>query len=70
VRAYRSGEIRALFEGLDGEIIAHTQVYPGYDKIAARRAALAGFFRNVTYTLENTPLKNFGLSHFIVWRKN
>lgn len=70
VRAYRSGDIRALFEGFDGEIITHTQVYPGYDKIAARRKELAGFFRNVTYTLENTPLRNFGLSHFLVWRKN
>ncbi len=69
VRAYRSRDLRALFEGLDGEIIAHTQVYPGYDKIAARRKELAGIFRNVTYTLENTPLKSFGLSHFVVWRK-
>lgn len=70
VRAYRSSDIRALFEGLNGEIVAHTQVYPGYDKIAARRQELAGLFRNITYTLENTPLRNFGLSHFVVWRKN
>lgn len=69
VRAYRSSDVRALFDGLDGEIIAHTQVYPGYDKIAARRKELAGLFRNVTYTLENTPLKTFGLSHFLVWKK-
>lgn len=69
VRAYRSNDIRALFDGYNGEIIAHTQVYPGYDKIAARRQELAGLFRSVTYTLENTPLKSFGLSHFVVWRK-
>lgn len=69
VRAYRNADIRALFIGLDGEIISHTQVYPGYDKIAARRQELAGLFRSVTYTLENTPLRNFGLSHFLVWRK-
>lgn len=69
VRAYRSDDIRELFQGLDGEFIAHTQVYPGYDKIAARRKELAGVFRNVTYALENTPLRNFGLSHFLVWRK-
>lgn len=69
VRAYRSDDIRQLFDGLDGEFEAHTQVYPGYDKIAARRKELAGVFRNVTYALENTPLRNFGLSHFLVWRK-
>jgi SAM-dependent methyltransferase len=69
VRAYRARDIRALFAGLDGEIIAHTQVYPGYDKIAARRRALAGLFRSVTYALEHTPLRSLGLSHFVVWRK-
>lgn len=70
VRAYRSRDLRALFEGLNGEIIAHTQIYPGYDKIAARRQELAGLLRSVTYTLENTPLRGLGLSHFLVWRKN
>src|SRR5919199_2256634 len=69
VRAYRSREIRALFAGLDGRFVAHTQIYPGYDKIARRRAALARVFRGITYTLESTPLRAFGLSHFLVWRK-
>lgn len=69
VRAYRSRDLRALFDGLEGAIIAHTQIYPGYDKIAARRAALARVFRGVTYTLESTPLRALGLSHLLVWRK-
>ena len=69
VRAYRNRDMRTLFDGLNGEIIAHTQMYPGYDKIAARRKELASVFRNVTYALENTPLRNFGLSHFLVWKK-
>lgn len=70
VRAYRKRELHALFAGLDGEMVAFTQVYPGYDKIAARRKELAGLLRQVTYTLENTPLRNFGLSHFAVWKKS
>lgn len=70
VRAYRRRDIQSLFDGLDGEIIGHTQVYPGYDKIAARRAFLARILRGLTYTLENTPLRTFGLSHFLVWRKS
>lgn len=69
VRAYRTRDIRALFDGLSGEILTHTQIYPGYDKIAARGPQVAGLLRNVTYTLENTPLRKLGLSHFIVWRK-
>jgi SAM-dependent methyltransferase len=70
VRAYRADDIRKLFAGLPGEIVGHTQVYPGYDKIAARRQALARVFRTMTYTLEHTPLRTFGLSHFLVWRKH
>lgn len=69
VRAYQMEEIRALFDGLDGELILHTQIYPGYDKIARRSALLARFLRGVTYFLEHTSLRMFGLSHFVVWRK-
>jgi len=69
VRAYRTRDIRALFANLDGEIIAHTQIYPGYDKIARRSALLARLLRGITYFFEATPLRAFGLSHFVVWRK-
>ena len=69
VRAYTIRDIRALFAGLDGRAITHTQVYPGYDKIARRSAMLARVLRGVTYFLEHTPLQVFGLSHFVVWEK-
>jgi SAM-dependent methyltransferase len=68
-RAYTRGDIRRLFEGLDVEILVHTQIYPGYDKIAARRPRLGVFLRRVTYALESTPLRAFGLSHFVVAEK-
>lgn len=70
VRAYTIRDIRALFQSLDGKILTHTQVYPGYDKIARRSALLARVLRGVTYFLENTPFRVFGLSHFVVWEKN
>ncbi len=70
VRAYRSRDLRALFANLDGEIIAHTQIYPGYDKIARRSVMLARILRGITYFFESMPLRAFGLSHFVVWRKN
>lgn len=69
VRAYRARELRALFANLDGEIIEHTQIYPGYDKLARRSALLARLFRAITYFFEATPLRTFGLSHFLVWQK-
>ncbi len=70
VRAYRAGDIRALFANLHGETVLHTQIYPGYDKIARRFPRLARFFRSLTYFMESTPLRHFGLSHFFVWRKD
>ncbi len=69
VRAYRTGDVRALFNGLAGAMLTHTQIYPGYDKIARRSAWLARGLRGVTYFLEHTPLRMFGLSHFAVWEK-
>ncbi|MDE3088749.1 MAG: class I SAM-dependent methyltransferase [Chloroflexota bacterium] len=69
VRAYRARDLRALFTDMDGTLLMHTQIYPGYDKIARRSAALARVFRRVTYFLEATPLRAFGLSHFLVWKK-
>ena len=70
VRAYTSAGLRRLFAGLDHRVIIHTQVYPGYDKIVGRWPALGRLLRAVTYTLESTPLRTFGLSHFLVVEKS
>ncbi|MFQ5342997.1 MAG: class I SAM-dependent methyltransferase [Anaerolineae bacterium] len=69
VRAYTSAGLRRLFAGLDHRVIIHTQVYPGYDKIVGRWPALGRVLRAMTYTLESTPLRTFGLSHFLVVEK-
>jgi len=69
VRAYTSRDLRRLFEGLPVQTVRHTQIYPGYDKIVARTAALGSLLRSVTYALEGTLLRAFGLSHFLVVEK-
>jgi len=69
VRAYTRAGIRALYEGLPCRLIVHTQVYPGYDKIARRFPGIAGLLRRVTYLAERTPLRAFGLSHLVVLEK-
>jgi hypothetical protein len=61
--------LRRLFEGLPVQTVRHTQIYPGYDKIVARTAALGSLLRSVTYALEGTLLRAFGLSHFLVVEK-
>lgn len=69
VRAYTRRDIRRLIADLPVERISHTQIYPGYDNIVARRPRLGRLLRRITYTLEQTPLKLFGLSHLFVFEK-
>jgi SAM-dependent methyltransferase len=69
VRAYTRRQLRALFEGLPVRVVAHTQVFPGYDNIARRRPALGHMLRALTYAAERTPLRVFGLSHLLVVEK-
>jgi len=69
VKAYTRGDLRQLLDGLPVKVIAHTQIFPGYDKVVRRRPTLGRWLRRFTYFLEHTPLKLLGLSHFIVVEK-
>ncbi len=69
VRTYTIGSLRRLIAGLPVTVISHTQIFPGYDNIVARRPALGRLLRRITYALEQTPLKLFGLSHLLVIEK-
>ena len=66
VRAYTRRDLRRLLDGLPVRIVTHTQIFPGYDKIVARRPALGRWLRRATYFMERTPLRLLGLSHFLV----
>jgi SAM-dependent methyltransferase len=68
-RAYTGSMIRQLVGPLDAEVVTHTYVYPGFDNVAARRPWLGRLVRAVCYTLESSPLRIFGLSHFVVLRR-
>lgn len=65
-RAYTSRGLRRLIAGLPAKLIVHTQVYPGFDQIEARRPRLGAVLRAVFHRMERTPLRAFGLSHFLV----
>ncbi len=66
VRAYTARGLRRLLDGLPVSVVVHTQVYPGFDNIVARRPWLGRWLRRVLYALERTPLRAFGLSHLLV----
>lgn len=69
VRAYTVAAVKRLWKEQPCRVIAFTQVFPGYDSIARRQPALGRLLRRVTYALERTPLRIFGLSHFVVLEK-
>jgi SAM-dependent methyltransferase len=69
VRAYTATGLRDLFVGQPVRIVHHTQIFPGYDNIVARRPRLGKWLRRLTYRLEQTPLARFGLSHLLVVEK-
>jgi hypothetical protein len=69
VRAYSGKALRALLSGLDHRIVVHTQIYPGYDNLSARHPSLGSALRGITHSLEDTPLRVFGLSHLLVVEK-
>ncbi len=66
VRVYTRRDMRELLDGLPVRIVAHTQIFPGYDKIVARYPVAGAWLRRVTYLMERTPLRILGLSHFLV----
>jgi len=66
VRAYTAGGLRRLFAGLPVRIVHHTRIFPGYDNVVARAPVLGRAVRAITYALEHTPLRTFGLSHLLV----
>jgi SAM-dependent methyltransferase len=68
-RAYTKDGIRRTYRNLPAQIDVESYVYPGFDNIVARHRRLGSLLRRVLYWAEGTPLKMFGLSHFVVLAK-
>lgn len=68
-RAYTKSGIRKLWRNLPVRVDVESYVYPGFDNIIARRKRLGGVLRSTLYRAEQTPLRMFGLSHFVVLAK-
>ena len=69
VRVYTRFDLLDQFVGLPVLVRRHTQIFPGYDSIAARQPVIGRWLRMLTYALEQTPLTAFGISHFLVVEK-
>jgi len=69
VRVYAKKDLQKLFEGLPVKPIERTIIFGAYDNIIARFGVLGKTLRGILQFLERTPLKLFGLSHFLVVEK-
>ncbi|MFN8622669.1 MAG: class I SAM-dependent methyltransferase [Chloroflexota bacterium] len=70
VRAYTMRGIERLFAGTPVRRVEHRVIYPGFDNMTSRHHVIGPVLRKALYTAEQTPLHVFGLSHFLVLRKN
>lgn len=68
-RAYTKSGIRRTYRNLGFVVDVESYVYPGFDNIIARHRRFGRVLRSVLYRAERTPLRMFGLSHFIVLSK-
>jgi SAM-dependent methyltransferase len=69
VRAYSRRQLGSLFTGLPARFISQGVVFGAYDNLIARWPRLGRILRLVLQSLERTPLRILGLSHFWVVEK-
>ncbi len=69
VRAYTARGLRRLFRDQPVRVVHHGRIFGGYDNIARRSPMLGKLIRGALYTVESTPLRILGLSHFLVLEK-
>jgi SAM-dependent methyltransferase len=66
VRAYTGSALRGLFAGQPIRVVHHSIIGPGLDNILARSPGRGRVLRQLLFAVERTPLRVFGLSHFLV----
>lgn len=69
VRSYTTSDLRDLTAEMPVRIVQHTILFAAYDNIISRWPAIGRSLRWVSRRLESTPLRAFGLSHFMVLEK-
>lgn len=69
VRVYTRRDLETLFAGLPVRYAHRTVIFGAYDNIIARFGRAGRLLRWLLQSLERTPLRVFGLSHFWVIEK-
>jgi SAM-dependent methyltransferase len=66
VRSYSGRRLQHLFAHHPVRVVHHGRVFAGYDNVVARWPRVGGFVRQISYSLERTPLQVLALSHLLV----
>jgi SAM-dependent methyltransferase len=69
VRVYTSRDMARLFEGLPVRIVDRKVIFGAYDNVIARWPVAGRLLRRALQSLERTPARFLGLSHFWVVEK-
>lgn len=69
VRNYGHFRIRALFKGLPIKVVSHDYVFPAFDRLSRKWGLFGKIIQKFFHLIENTPLKVFGISHFLIVEK-
>jgi SAM-dependent methyltransferase len=69
VEVYTWRDLERLFAGLPIKFVTRTIIFGAYDNIIARFGRFGQALRAILQFMERTPLRVFGLSHFVVVEK-
>ncbi len=65
-RTYSYKRLRQVYKRAGLRPLVHTYVFPGFDHVMASRKIVGRALKAALYPFENTGLRIFGLSHFVV----
>jgi SAM-dependent methyltransferase len=65
-RTYSEKRLRRVYRRAGLKADVHSFVFPGFDHVMSRRKVVGRALKWALYPLENTGLRIFGLSHFVV----
>lgn len=69
VRNYTWSELRRKLEVAGFKVEYHTRIFPGFDKMERKFGYPGKILKNIIHSLEKTPFKFFGISHFVIATK-
>lgn len=67
--SYEKRNNNSELEAESWKLIYHSHIFPGFDGAVRRFGLLGKLLQKIFFSLEKTPLNWFGISHFVIVRK-